>query len=36
MTVSEAIRRAIDDGTEINAEGCYLLAVAIEADQESG
>jgi hypothetical protein len=32
MTVSEAIRHAIDSGTEINAEGCYLLALAIEQE----
>jgi hypothetical protein len=32
MTASEAIRQAIDSGSEINAECCYLLALAVEQE----
>lgn len=34
MKVSEAIRQAIDNGSEINAEGAYLLALAVEQARE--
>lgn len=34
MTISEAIKQAIDNGSEINAYGCYLLAKEIEENGE--
>ena len=34
MTVAEAIRAAIDSGSHINAEGCYLLALRMENQTE--
>lgn len=30
MKISEAIKKAIDSGSEINAYGCYLLALELE------
>jgi hypothetical protein len=35
MTISEAIRHAIDSGTEINAEGCYRMAVHLEQQPQN-
>jgi hypothetical protein len=34
MKISEAIQQAINNGSEINAYGCYLLAKKIEEDSE--
>ena len=36
MTVSEAIKQAIDSGSEINAYGCYLLAKKMEENNLEG
>jgi len=34
MTISEAIKEAIESGSKINAYGCYLLAKQIEENSE--